>query len=271
MTQLKSAIRRYVARLGFLPAAFVAWRTLRTWTPSIMRSNRALRKNPTLPIPSDSLIFAATATKDVDWFLRSGEEFARALQNALGEIGRPLTSFSKVLDFGCGSGRVLRHWATTQGPAYFGCDYNPLSVAWNKENLRFAQFSENAISPPLPYEAGSFDLCYSVSVLTHLPERLQRPWVMELQRVIAPGGILILTLSGRGDLARLTASEQSRFERGDLVVLDALLAGTNMCAVYHPLEYVRREWSDLFTLLSHYPSGAAGSPNQDLYVFKRVD
>ena len=206
----------------------------------------------------------------MEWFLKSGEEFAGALRGALSEVGRPIESFSRLLDFGCGSGRVVRQWATVEGPAVFGCDYNPRSVAWGKQNLTFARFSQNSLEPPLPYESGQFDLCYSVSVFTHLHEMLQRPWIEELHRVVAPGGILALTLSGRGDFGRLTAEEQSGFENGELIVLDGALAGTNMCGVFHPMEYVRREWSDLFTLLRHYPSGAGGSPNQDLYVFERT-
>jgi SAM-dependent methyltransferase len=216
------------------------------------------------------LIFSSTATRDVEWFLKSGEEFASALRNALSDAGRPIESFSRVLDFGCGSGRVVRQWVNVKGPAFFGCDYNPRSVAWDKENLTFARFSKNSLEPPLPYEPGFADLCYSVSVFTHLPEPLQRPWIEELHRVVAPGGVLALTLSGRGDFGRLTEPERGRFENGELIVVDAELAGTNMCAVFHPIEYVRREWSDLFSLVRHYPSGAKGSPNQDLYVFKRV-
>lgn len=270
MTQLQSRLRRYITRLGLLPPAFFVWRTLRTWTPATIRRNRAARKRNQLPIPPDSLIFSATATRDVEWFLKSGEEFASALRSALSEAGRPIESFSRVLDFGCGSGRVVRQWARVEGPDVFGCDYNPRSVAWDRENLTFARFSQNSLEPPLPYESGYFDHCYSVSVFTHLPETLQRPWIEELHRVVAPGGILVLTLSGRGDFGRLTGPEQSRFENGELIVLDGALAGTNLCGVYHPVEYVRREWFDLFRLLRRYPSGAAGSPNQDLYVFERV-
>jgi SAM-dependent methyltransferase len=223
-----------------------------------------------MPIPPDSLIFSSTGTRDVEWYLQSGKEFSAALRAALTEIGRPIESFSAVLDFGCGSGRVMRHWANTKGPTFSGSDYNPRSVAWDKQNLAFARFVQNSLEPPLPYDSGLFDLCYSVSVFTHLPKDLQRPWIEELHRALAPGAILVLTLSGRGDFRRLTAAEQSRFEAGELIVLDAALAGTNMCAVYHPVDYVRREWSDLFALLRHYPSGAKGSPNQDLYVFERV-
>jgi SAM-dependent methyltransferase len=270
MTQLQSKLRRQITRVGLLPAAFFVWRTLRTWTPSTIRKNRAARRNSVLPVPPDTLIFSSTATRDVEWFLKSGEEFAGALRSALSQAGRPIESFSRVLDFGCGSGRVLRQWATVKGPAFFGCDYNPRSVAWDKQNLSFAQFGQNFLEPPLPYESGAFDLCYSVSVFTHLPESLQRPWIEELHRVIAPGGVLVLTLSGRGDFGRLTEKERLDFESGQLIVVDAELAGTNMCAVFHPPAYVGREWSDLFSLVRHYPSGAKGSPNQDLYVFERV-
>jgi SAM-dependent methyltransferase len=181
-----------------------------------------------------------------------------------------MESFSRVLDFGCGSGRVMRHWAAKKGPAFFGSDYNPRSVAWDRKNLAFAKFDQNSLNPPLSYESRFFDLCYCVSVFTHLPSDLQRPWIEELHRILKPGAILALTLSGRGDFGRLTVPEQARFEDGELIVLDAALAGTNMCGVYHPVEYVRREWSDLFKLRRHYPSGAKGSPNQDLYVFERL-
>jgi SAM-dependent methyltransferase len=270
MTQLQSRLRRQITRLGLLPPAFFLWRTLRTWTPATIKRNRAARKKSVTPIPPDSLIFSSSGTRDVEWFLRSGREFSAALQSALINAGRPIESFSRVLDFGCGSGRVMRHWATKKGPAFFGSDYNPRSVAWDKTNLTFAKFDQNSLNPPLPYERSLFDLCYSVSVFTHLPSDLQRPWIEELHRVLKPGAILALTLSGRGDFGRLTAPEQSRFERGELIVLDGSLAGTNMCGVYHPVEYVRREWSDLFQVLRHYPLGAKGSPNQDLYVFERL-
>jgi len=270
MTQLQSKLRRQITRLGLLPPAFFLWRTLRTWTPSTIKRNRAARKRSVTPIPPDSLIFSSTGTRDVEWFLRSGKQFSDALRTALIDVGRPVESSSCVLDFGCGAGRVMRHWATTKRPAFFGSDYNPQSVAWDKENLTFAKFVKNSLNPPLPYEPRFFDVCYSVSVFTHLPSDLQRPWIEELHRVLKPGAVLALTLSGRGDFGRLTLEEQSRFQRGELIVLDASLAGTNMCSAYHPVEYVRREWSDLFKLRRHYPSGAKGSPNQDLYVFERV-
>ena len=268
---LESRVRRYISRLGLLPIAFVVWRTLREWSPQLERRNRRLRKNERsgLPIPPNSLIFSATGTRDVAWFLESGQKSANAFREALTAINRPLKTFRSVLDYGCGCGRVMRQWVDERGPRFTGCDYNPKAIAWDRENLRFAEFQLNRLTPPLPFPAESFDLCYSVSVFTHLPENLQRPWIEELHRVLQPNAILMLTLSGKGDYHRLTESDRNQFEKGELVVLDPKFAGTNMCGVFHPVEYVQREWSDVFELLNYYPAGAKGSPFQDLFVFRR--
>jgi SAM-dependent methyltransferase len=270
MTQIQSTLRRYISKVGLLPVAFFVWRGLRAWSPRLIVRNRAARKSSELPIPPNALIFKSTATREVEWFLRSGEETASAFRSALTDVGRPIESFSRVLDFGCGSGRVLRQWSLVRGPSFTGSDYNASAVEWVRRNLPFAKAVRNSLEPPLPLDAKTFDLCYAVSVFTHLPESLQRRWIEELHRVLAPNAILLLTLSGGGDFSRLTADEQVRFGKGELIVVDAALAGTNMCAVFHPVDYVRREWSDLFSLVRHYPSGAKGSPNQDLYVFRKI-
>jgi SAM-dependent methyltransferase len=206
----------------------------------------------------------------VQWFLESGVKSAQAFREALDTFGRPMESLRSVLDFGCGCGRVIRHWSSVKGPRFFGCDYNRKAIDWDKRNLSFAKFELNSLAPPLPFGPQSFDCCYSVSVFTHLPAELQRPWIQELHRVMEPGGVLMLTLSGKGDFRRLTEHDRENFDRGELVVLDPKFAGTNMCGVYHPPEYVKREWSDLFELCAHYPEGAKGSPRQDLFVFRRI-
>ncbi len=251
--------------------AFVVWRTMREWNPRLIRNNRAARQRAgEPPIPPNSLIFSATGTRNVEWFLESARASSESFQKALESIGNPLESFRSVLDFGCGCGRVLRQWVPIQGPRFTGCDYNPRAIRWDRENLEFAQFAENRLRPPLPFDSESFDLCYSVSVFTHLPADLQRPWIEELHRVLSPGGVLMLTLSGRGDFGRLTDAERAQFEAGNLVVVDAKFAGTNMCGAYHPKAYVTREWSDLFELIALYQEGAKGSPRQDLFVFRRI-
>jgi SAM-dependent methyltransferase len=256
--------------VGLLPTAFVVWRTIREWRPSIIAQNARARRTAVgnLPIPPGNLLFAINASRSVEWFLRTGEQSAECFRTALTGINRPMESFEDVLDFGCGCGRVLRQWMDTKGPRFHGTDYNPDLVRWDRQNLPF-DVQLNGLEPPLPYPDCAFDLCYSISVFTHLPEQMQEPWLRELHRVLKPGGILLVTLSGEGDLVRTTPAEQARFHSGELVVLDGKYAGTNLCGVYHPESFVRQNWSRFFTVLQFIAEGAIGTPRQDLYVLAR--
>lgn len=75
---------------------------------------------------------------------------------------------TRTLDFGCGSGRVLRHLpGETEA---WGCDIHAESIAWIRANLPSVRVFVNAYTPPLEVEAGTFDLVYATSVFTHIGE-----------------------------------------------------------------------------------------------------
>lgn len=115
------------------------------------------------------------------------------------------------------SGRVLRHLANT-GADLHGCDYNARLIAWSIRNLPFGTFTVNEQLPPLRFRADEFDLAYAISVFTHLAEPLQRPWLNELARITKPGGLILITTHGDSHYPGLTATEQARFKRGEIVV-----------------------------------------------------
>ena len=76
----------------------------------------------------------------------------------------------RVLDFGCGAGRTLRHFVNDDmGAEYWGCDIDVPSIEWLEENLSppFNVFA-NAEVPPLDQPDGNFDVIFCVSVFTHL-------------------------------------------------------------------------------------------------------
>jgi hypothetical protein len=110
---------------------------------------------------------------------------------------------------------------------------------------------------------------YALSVFTHLTEELQTAWRDELRRVLRPGGRLLVTTHGRAYLPRLESDERLRFERGELVVRWADLAGSNLCSAYHPERYVRETLAHGFDLSTIEPEGARGNPTQDLVVLRR--
>src|SRR5581483_10452366 len=105
----------------------------------------------------------------------------------------------RALDFGCGSARVLRHFAAeAERGEFWGCDIDEASIAWDRANLSPPfRFFQNPLSPPLALEAGSLDLIWAMSVFTHITD-LWSEWLLEMHRALAPGGVLIASFLGEG-------------------------------------------------------------------------
>ena len=123
-------------------------------------------------------------------------------------MGSDLSEAERVLDFGCGCGRTLR-WLTKRYPAatFFGADIDADAIAWCSQNFPESKFVQNAPAPPLPFPNGYLDVVFCFSVFTHLDEPLQNLWLVELQRVLRPGGILVLTVHGEKAAQTLGAEE----------------------------------------------------------------
>jgi SAM-dependent methyltransferase len=119
------------------------------------------------------------------------------IADTLKQAGVDLSTRRRALDFGCSSGRVLRVLAATYPDVeWFGCDPDGPAVAWAAANLNGAQFSACGVEPPLPFPDKHFDLVFAISIWTHYSELAARRWLDEMQRVIAPGGHLLLTAAG---------------------------------------------------------------------------
>jgi SAM-dependent methyltransferase len=254
-----------LARVRLLRPAFRAWERL--------ASLRAGRRPPEpaddgLPVPPPGLVVRVAGTADLAWFLEGGRLAAGSIRESLGRHGASLDGLSALLDFGCGCGRVLRNWATLDGALVAGSDMNADAADWCRRNLPFAEVATNGLRPPLAFDDERFGLVYALSVFTHLPEELQRPWALELVRVLAPGGLLLLSTHGTAYADRLDAAERARFESGELVVRWPEAAGTNLCAAYHPPQYLPRLAHGL-QQLEFVPEGARGNPHQDLSLFRK--
>ena len=228
----KNQMRIALRKAGLLPLAFRMYEHAQTLAG---RLQRAPATEDGVPVPPASLRTRVAGTADTTWFLsESGREHMATIREALKGVGAPLVEMDAILDFGCGCGRVVRHWNGLVSGVH-GTDHDRPAIAWCRENLRFASFAVNELEPPLAYPDGIFDLVYVISVFTHTPERLQRPWLEELVRVVRPGGHVLLTTHGDWCADRkLLRDERVRFENGALVVRDEHAGGSNLCAAFHP-------------------------------------
>ena len=155
------------------------------------------------------------------YYFGGGFRTARTVLTALEDCGCDLRSMQSVLEFGCGSGRVVRHFRHIAGLCLAGTDANPKPIAWDRTNLPGVDFSENALTPPLKYDEDSFDLVYAISVFTHIPIVAQQPWLNELRRVLRPGGYLLCTVVGDNFVnSQLNGQDRAQLERDGALTLD---------------------------------------------------
>jgi SAM-dependent methyltransferase len=221
-----------------------------------------------LPIPPLRLVRSSTGTSSLRWMFEGGARGATSVAGILERNGCDIRSVGSLLDFGCGCGRVIRHWADLDADVR-GCDYNRASIAWCRRNLRFAGFDVNGLAPPLPYRDSQFAVVYALSVFTHLPDALFDAWFDEMNRVLTPDGLLVISMHGEAYLGELDPEQQAQFRRGHAVVTHSDSAGTNRCGVYVSEQYLRTRLADAFDLLDFVPQGAQGNPPQDLILLRR--
>lgn len=222
-----------------------------------------------LPIPPGPLMEAVAGTNHVGWFLQSGSRAAESIREILDKNGLQIDNFHAVLDFGCGSGRVIRYWKSVKGPIFYGQDYNAELIAWCQRNLKFARFQVGPLVGRLDYDDESFDLIYALSVVTHLTEPTQLSWMRQFFRVLRPGGYLLITTHGEFYTPHIPPADQPKFHNGELVVVGKELEGTNACAAFHPEKYVRRILARDFEVVDFVAEGAWGNPRQDVYLLRK--
>ncbi len=219
-------------------------------------------------MPPSHLVYLVTGQFDCEAFYSNGVVGANCIQGVLRKNSLDFSSFGKVLDFGCGCGRVVRQWRNVAGPKLYGVDYNPRLVEWCRANLSFAEFAVNTSASPLNFAPGTFDFIYAISVFTHLTESKQQFWIGELTRVLKPGGHLLITVHGTTRLHQLTPEQREQFEAGTVVVTHSRYSGRNICATYHPHGYVRDVLCRSLKFVA-FEAGGAKDADQDIFLLKK--
>jgi SAM-dependent methyltransferase len=148
---------------------------------------------------------------------------------------------SLILDIGCGSGRHVVHFAK-QGFRSLGLDISPtglhLAQAWMREEGHEPGFVLGDTRQPLPLRDSSIEGVFSVQVIHHAQMAAVRLAIGEIWRVLVPGGLAFVTVSGRKD----PGLEFDEIEPGTFVPL----AGPEAGLAHHifAVEELRLEFRD---------------------------
>lgn len=176
----------------------------------------------------------------------------------------------RALDFGCGVGRIMRQFAPESGEAEFwGCDLDRPSIEWLRANLEppFHFFASDD-EPDLPQDDGFFDLVYAFSVYTHLTDNWAA-WLLEHHRVLADGGLLLVTFLGEGMTKALIDEDWDE----DRIGMNPLLYG-NSWDLGGPIAFnsewwIRAHWGRLFEIVSFQPHDGSEPPHGHGIVLMR--
>lgn len=179
-----------------------------------------------------------------------------------------------ILDFGCSSGRVLRHFAAEHRKfkwRLYGVDVQAHPIEWMRYHFPpHFQVAACSTMPHLPFADASFDFIYGISVFTHI-KYLWDMWLLELKRVLKPGGLLLQTIHAEPawefyhanrDEEWVKQAHSPRMLEEPKMVGDYLYFGDAACSqVFWKEEVARRFWGRYFEVIEVAPPPARSFQN----------
>jgi SAM-dependent methyltransferase len=198
-----------------------------------------------------------------------------------GKFYRAITKYAdrdpvnRLLDWGCGCGRVtgvILKYLT--GVEVHGCDIDREAVEWCARNFPTGHFTAIEPHPPTTYADSTFNVVTGCSVLSHLRRELQFDWLKETNRIIAPGGLLLVSV--HGDFAANSFNPEVKKEvetvgisdRTPDHILDGIAPDSYYRGTFQSKAYTCREFARFFKVLDYIELGMGNL--QDLVVMKKV-
>ena len=127
----------------------------------------------------------------------------------------------KILDIGCGTGRLYHLFKDFQDIKYTGVDLSEGQIAVAREQLPGLNF-QVAKMTELPFADKQFDVVYCIATLHHLPDEETRIRALaEMKRVLKKGNYIVITnwnLTSKNARQMVAKGKFEEFVPGDFIV-----------------------------------------------------
>jgi SAM-dependent methyltransferase len=162
-------------------------------------------------MPPEHLQIAVAAMVG-DETLRHGFSVYKAFRALIEKHSGPVADRRAILDFGCGWGRVMRFFLKDIEPArLWGIEMRADQVAQAQATNKWCNFQHVNKEPPTPLPDGGFDVIFAFSVFSHISEKVHKEWLGEFRRILASGGLIIVTTWGREKVQFLESVRSGAF------------------------------------------------------------
>ena len=177
------------------------------------------------------------AIEDRHFWFRARNKVVAAL---VAQIAARLATGYRVLEIGCGSGNVLRvlERACPRG-VVVGMDLFMEGLQYARQRTSCPLLQGDVHNPPFSTQ---FDLIGLFDVLEHLPDDLRV--LRNLQAMLAPGGVLLLTVPAHRSLWSYFDEASRHCRRYELTELEEKLSRTG-----YRVEYVTPYMASIFLLV----------------------
>jgi SAM-dependent methyltransferase len=228
-----------------------------------------------LPIPREEMWLGYGRTPEE--YLASGKRHIDAMKSIIADSGWSLDSATRILEFGCASGRMLR-WLhdVSASRELWGVDLYEPTIIWCQRHMSPPMnFLLTTSFPHLPFEDRYFDFIFAGSVFTHIPD-LDDAWLLELKRILRPGGRMYLTIHDEHNLDLIYTPERPPLREETRKFFLELLAPLNqevalragefekivvcripgqacrhgIAQVFYHTDFIRRQWGKFLKVVS---------------------
>lgn len=214
-----------------------------------------------LPVPPVELWLGYG--KNVKEYLHGGQQITNMIE-ILQKGGFEISNMKRIMDFGCGAGRMVR-WLKpyAETAEIWGIDISADHITWAINHLSPPfNFATTTTVPHLPFEEKYFDMIYAGSVFTHIDD-LVESWLLELRRVLSSNGCVYITIQDKNSMHLLKTSKYYKdiwlknyieenplfVEAGDNFMKLVGLRGTRS-QVFYDIDYFCKLVNNIFEVVS---------------------